>query len=391
MINKYGFFLIFLFIVQVSGGQTVDECLKSIEANNPRLKAARKLQEKKTVQAHTGIYPKPFSVNYGYFPDNKTVVDQKQTLNATQSFHLPGVYKKMGLLAGDKEDVASLEFQKIRKDLLSRARQMMIRMVYLGKRYERLEMRLRYARRQYEGIRKKAEAAGATLIDQNKARLHLLRVQRTINQNVIERERLREQLMALNGQKPLDLRLNEYPAFPDLMQDTLLARKMQQLPSLSIARREMQVADRQLDLQRALNGPELKVGYGAEIVGNSSFRGMVVGASIPLWTNKNKVQTARLKNEYRQLDYESRLMEIRSETRKQYKTSVSLKEDLDAWRSTLDELQSVEVLQKSLKMDQISLLDYYREVQYYYGVFDEYLALERDYYLGLDELYRYRL
>ena len=391
MINKYGFFLIFLFFVQVSGAQTVDECLKSIEANNSRLKAARKLQEKKTVQAHTGIYPKPFSLNYGYFPDNNTVVDQKQTLNATQSFHLPGVYKKMGALAADKQKAAGLEYQKIRKDILSRAQRMMIRMVYLGKHYEKLEMRLRYARRQYEGIRKKTEAGGATLIDQNKARLHLLRIQRAVNKNVIERDRLKEQLTMLNGQKPLDLKLNDYPPFPDLVLDTLMNRKTEQLPSLRMARQEMQVADRQLDLQQSLNGPELKVGYGSEIVGNSSFRGMLVGASIPLWTNKNKVQAARLKNEYRQLDYESRLLEIRSITRKQYKTSVSLKEDLQAWRSTLDELQSIELLQKSLNMDQISVLDYYREVQYYYGVYDEYLALERDYYLGLADLYRYRL
>jgi outer membrane protein TolC len=133
------------------------------------------------------------------------------------------------------------------------------------------------------------------------------------------------------------------------------------------------------------------VGYGSEIVGRSSFRGMLVGASIPLWTNKNKVEAARLNNQYHELDYESRIMEVRSETRKQYNTSVSLKEDLQTWRSTLDELQSIEVLQKSLNMDQISVLDYYREVQYYYGVYDEYLALERDYYLGLAELYRYML
>jgi outer membrane protein TolC len=391
MINKYVFFLIWLFIVQVSHGQTVDDCLKSIEANNPRLKAARKQQENKTVQAHTGIYPKPFSVNYGYFPDNNTVVDQKQTLNATQSFHMPGVYKKMRNLAGDQENLASLEYRKIRKEVLSRARHVMIRMVYLGKHYEQLEKRLRYARRQFEGIRKKVEAGGATLIDQNKARLHLLRVQRAVNQNVIERDRLKEQLMMFNGQQPLDLKLNDYPPFPDLTLDSLMARKTRQLPSLRMARKEMQVADRQLDLQQSLNGPELKIGYGSEIVGSSSFRGMLVGASIPLWTNKNKVQAARLKNKYSQLDYESRLMEIRSETRKQYKTSASLKEDLQTWRSTLDELQSIEVLQKSLNMDQISVLDYYREVQYYYGVYDEYLALERDYYLGLAELYRFML
>jgi len=297
----------------------------------------------------------------------------------------------MGVLAEDKGDVAGLEYKKIRKGVMSQAQLMMIRMVYLGRHYEKLEMRLRYARKQYEGIRKKAEAGGATLIDQNKARLHLLRVQRAVNQNVIKRERLREQLTMLNGQKPLKLNLKHYPPFPDMVLDTLMARKMKHLPSLLMARKEMQVADKQLDLQRTLNAPELKVGYGSEIVGSSSFRGMLVGASIPLWTNKNKVQAARLKNEYQQLNYESRLMEIRSETRQQYKTSVSLKEDLDAWRSILDELQSVEVLQKSLNMDQISVLDYYREVRYYYGVYDEYLALERDYYLGLAEMYRYRL
>jgi len=393
MINKYTGLLLLVFLLSGSfaRGQTVKRCLERIEKNNPGLKASRKLMKAKRVEARTGIFPKPISVNFGYFPDNQTVVDHKQTLNATQSFYLPGVYKKMRNLAADEGVLAALAYQKDRKEILLRAQKLLIRLIYHRKRHQQLEVRLRYARQRYEGVREKTAAGGATLMARNKARLHLLRIRRAMNQNEIERNRLMEQLDLLNGRRPLELSKAEYPAFPDLKLDTMLTRKPEQMPSLLMAGQRVSVTEQRIDLKKALNGPELKLGYGAEVVGNSSFRGVVMGASIPLWTNKNQVRLARIQNDYRRLDYEHKLMELRSETRKQYDVSRSLRRDLKTWRTILGKIKTTELLRKSLQMGEISILDFYREVQYYYDIYDEYLALERDYHLVLAGMYQYRL
>ena len=225
----------------------------------------------------------------------------------------------------------------------------------------------------------------------NKAKFHLIRLKRQVSQNRIEINQLQKQLKLLNGGEEMKFDLTTYPVFPEMPVDSILAERKESTPGVKIASQHKTIAESSVKLERSLNGPEFNLGYGSETVGNSSFKGVLFGASIPLWTNKNKVKAAQAEVGYMEMEYENKLLELRNETQKQYDTYLSLKESMEEYASTIEELESVQLLRKSLKLDQISALDFYREVEYYYTIYDEYLKLERDYYLALCELYRYRL
>jgi outer membrane protein TolC len=380
-----------LLISQFSAGQSFDQYLQKIEENNKQLEAARKLEQARKVEANTGIFPKPFSINYGYFPNNSTVSASKQTLQAKQSFHWPGVYKKMGRLADEKGELAGQIYRKKRKELLYTANVLMLRMIYLRKVNLRLEDRLRFAEKRFAGIQKMEKAGNADIMEVNKAKFHLLRIKRQMNQNQIDISRLNEQLKLLNGGLTINFSLNQYPVFPTMSMDSIIKEKTDMMPSIQIARQEIKMSEKSLELKKSLNTPELSIGYGSETVGESSFKGVVMGASIPLWTNKNKVKAAKADIDYRRSEYQNKLLDLKSETKKQYNAYLSLKKNLAEYKKTIEDLESIELLKKSLEMGQISVIDYYREIQYYYDVYDEYLELEKEYYLVLANLYKYRL
>jgi outer membrane protein TolC len=384
-------YLVFgLLITNSFFGQT-EEYLKKIEENNLQLKAAREKKQQKEAEAHTGIYPKPLSVNYGYFPDNNTVVDKKQTFNVTQSFYTPGVYKTMKSIASKRSDIANLSYKAKRKDVLSQAQKLMIKLIYSKKMKERWQKRVSFAKKRLNAVQKELDAGNANALELNKAEFHLLRMKRGLNEQNIQHKRLTEQLNMLNGGKALGFEADKYPVFTQVDQDSIFREKKAELPSVEMAKQKKEQSESMVDLQRKMNLPELKVGYGSETVGNSSFRGMLVGISVPLWSNKNKVKAARAGSAYAEASYKSRILDLKSETARQYNTYLSLKESLQDYRSTIQHSDNIKLLQKSLELGKISVIDYYREVQYYYDMYDEYLKVEREYYLALAELYRYRL
>jgi len=391
MQNKILFTLILLVSASFSVAQSIEEKLNEIETNNLQLKTARKQQEQRTLQAHTGIYPKPLSINYGYFPDNSSVVDKKHTFNVTQSFRLPGAYNKMKKLADSKGELARLDYKSKRKEVLLEAQKLMIRLVYSGKKIQRFQVRLANAKNRLDALKKKAKAGDANAVEVNKARFHLLRIKRKINQAKSKRNQMREQLKKLNGGNKLSFTLDNYPVFQTLQKDSIIQAKQAALPVARKTKKQRKTAQSVVTLQKSLNNPELKLGYGSETVGNSSFKGMLVGVVIPLWSNKNKVKTARANAQYAELKHNNILLTIKSRTEQQYQNYLTLKENLEAYESTWKASNNIQLLKKAQELGKISIVEYFREVQYYYDIYEEYLSLQRDYYLAMAELYKYRL
>jgi outer membrane protein TolC len=383
--------ILFISLNNHSPAQTHEEPLKAIEKNNLQLQAARKLKEQRSLKAHTGIYPMPLSVNYGYFPDNNTVVDKKQTLNITQTIHWPGAYGDMKKLAGSRAELAELYYEKQRQDVLYKAQKQLIQLIFNKKRLERLDKRVQDAEQRVKATEKKVEAGDANVLEANKSKFHLLRMERAFNKIRIEHDEIKQQLTKLNGGKKLETGNLEYPVFRELNLDSLIAEKEEKSPAIKIADQNKAQSKSMVEVERSLNLPNLTFGYGSETVGNSSFKGMLVGFNIPLWSNKNKVKAAKANAQQAEIVKQNKLLDIESKTKKQYQTYVSLKENLKKYKATLDDIQNTKLLKKSVELGKISIIEYFRELQYYYEIYDEYLQLEKEYYLVQSRMYKHKL
>lgn len=60
-------------------------------------------------------------------------------------------------------------------------------------------------------------------------------------------------------------------------------------------------------------------------------------------------------------------------------------------KSTLMTINNIELLKKSLSLGEISSIEYFMEISYFYHIYDDYLAIEKEYHHAFAELYRYKL
>ncbi|MGM0549867.1 MAG: TolC family protein, partial [Bacteroidota bacterium] len=144
-------------------------------------------------------------------------------------------------------------------------------------------------------------------------------------------------------------------------------------------------------VEKHANLPGLSVGYASESVADESFKGVTMGLSIPLWSNKNKLEAAKAEVAASELQLVSREAMVRGQTQRLYTRCQSLMSEVQQYTQTLGELRSDEMLSRALELGELSVISYLQEVQFYYEVENELLQLEQSYQKALWELYRYKL
>ncbi|MBA3986127.1 MAG: hypothetical protein H0X63_06050 [Flavobacteriales bacterium] len=64
---------------------------------------------------------------------------------------------------------------------------------------------------------------------------------------------------------------------------------------------------------------------------------------------------------------------------------------LSEYETLFDGLNTTELLDKSLTLGQISTIEYFMEMTYYYDALKNYLRTENEYHQTMAELYKYQL
>ncbi|WP_081782454.1 TolC family protein [Prolixibacter bellariivorans] len=133
------------------------------------------------------------------------------------------------------------------------------------------------------------------------------------------------------------------------------------------------------------------VGYESETVPGEQYGGPKVGISIPLWSNKNNVKRAKAQQEWAAVQYAGKVKQAGFELEHTYSQVESLQKSVKNYRKGLEEMSSMQLLNKSLQLGQISIINYVTEMNYYIGAYENFLSAEHDYYRALAVLMRYRL
>ena len=122
-----------------------------------------------------------------------------------------------------------------------------------------------------------------------------------------------------------------------------------------------------------------------------TYNGIHTGISIPMWESKNtvKLQKAKMDNsENAILDYSN---DYYYEIKQLYGRYESLKNILDDYQKVTNGIQSVQLLDKALAAGQISVLEYFVELNYYNSSYNSFLEIEKEYYEVVATLLKYQL
>ena len=373
--------IITLFTASVcSHAQSVETVLREIERNNPNLKAAAAEVEADVLAGKAEALLENPEVEFNYL-FGESGIGNRHDVRVSQSFDIPTI---TGLKAGKAEDIgqlAALKYRAQRQAVLLEAKQACIDLVYWSSLIEELNAHLEQAEDLVSSYEKRMTAGEATILDLNKARIHRTKIQGQANRAEVERQGLLATLRSLNGGTDPGFDASAPGLTEPLPEDfrTWFEEASAVNPVLEYVRKEVQLEERQLAIDKASRLPELVVGYMSEIRTAEKFRGVTVGVSIPLWSSSNKVRQSNARANAARERQNAAEQEFFQDLQRQYLEASSMKKNAELMRASLRESDSRSFLLSALTEGEISMIDYLVEIDLYYDALEQALAAERDY------------
>lgn len=372
--------------VLYSQAQGIDDVLKSIEKNNIELQAAQKdiaseLEEIKQSNTIEGL-----SVEYSPFMRSGIPGISSSELIVSQEFDFPTLYGARRLLAKKQHRVLKLEYQTKRRDLLLEAKIKCLDWIQLNQLKNVLADRLEKAQRLLELYQKRFEHGEATILELNKLKMEQMSLHADIAKNEAARQRVYQELLILNGNQPL---LLEHLAYPLVMikfnADSLRTHLLQTDAEVLAAKGYGEAAQQQLNVNKNSWLPRLTIGYRRNTEGDFISNGVQIGFALPLYTNQHKKKAAQAALEGALLRKANVQMKVTNEWRARQNELEQLRTSL----STYDLIflrQSLQTLRKIVEIGEMSLLDYYTEVDKIYEKWQDYINIEHQFQLVYAEL-----
>ena len=371
---------------------TIEQVLKSIEANNKELQANAQLIASQKLEAQTeNNLPDP-TLSYAHLwgADNKD--ETIGELVISQSFDFPSLYFTRGKLNRLKANAYDSSAELFRQDLLLQAKELCLDIILLRRQKEILNKRLDNAEKLSQMYAKRLQTGDANAMETNKINLELLNVKSEAAMNETALLGKLQALRALNGNNPIEFEGMEYPDTPfpsDYSQ--LKAEVIGANQTLQSLRDQISVAQKQITLNKSQWLPKLELGYRRNTETGAPFNGIVVGFSFPIFENRNKVKIAKTQALNLDLQKENATLQAESELAQLYDEAKSLRASMEEYQKTFRLQQDLDVLRQALDGGEISMIEYFVEVSVVYQSQLNYLQLENQYQKAMAKIYKNRL
>lgn len=369
---------------------TVDQVLTEVEKNNTTLVALRKSVDAEKIGNKTSIYLQNPEVAFNYLWGSPSVIGNRTDFSISQTFDFPTAYGFKNQISDLKNEQTELEYQKQLMDIRLKTSLICFDLIYTNALHGELTKRVEYAQSIAKSYQIKFEAGETNILEYNKAQLNLLNVSKALESNAIERNALLAELAGLNGGQAIDFtesvfQINELPA--DFEEWYVLAE--QKNPTFSWLKKEIEISQKQIGLNRAMSLPKLQTGYMSESVIGQQFQGVTVGLTIPLWENKNKVKYAEANSQALESIAADNKIQFYNQLKALHSKTIALQKNVNEYRSGLVSFNSSELSKKALDQGEISLINYLMEFSLYYESVNKLLELELDMNKTMAELNRY--
>lgn len=392
MIKKYiASSFLFLFALSLNAQTSLDFLFESVLQNNKTIKSYGLYYKWQKQANQVGLTPDNPEVEFGYFPGNSDAIGTKKVFGISQTFDFPTAYIHKKKLAKQGIQIADKEFQKNSQKILLNTWKSWAKAIYLNKKNVVLNKRQAQALKMLEFYEKKQSNGDATQLEVNKAKLFLIDIEnKTRLQNAMIKQN-NEELIKLNGGLPITIDDTSFTS-RTLQNWEEIAQKLKEIhPEMLLAKQNELFANYDLKLSKAAWLPSFTVAYESEDVMGDIYSGLKAGIKIPLWQQKGtisakKAQIAYTKNQSDELN----LNLLLNYKQKHLQVSVLLA-NLSAFEEGLNQMNNDYLLARSLELGQISAIEYFMELNYFYEITDQLFDLELEYQLSLAELYDFTL
>lgn len=371
----------------------IDNILHSIESNNSELRANQQTANSQKLQNRTdNNLPDP-GISYSHLWGEKSQDGTVGELIVSQSFDFPTLYAARARTNRLKDKALDAQNIAFRQELLLQAKELCFDILLLQQQQKLLKERLKQAEELASFFQMRLEKGDANILETNKVKLELLNIQTETRMNRTQLESKWKDLTAMNGNQPLNI--DSIPQVPlpllptdyEQLHNEVLNSDMtlQSLNSLDIASRRQIAVDRQGWL------PKFELGYRRNAESGTSFNGVVVGFSLPLFQNKNKAKIAKANSLSISYQKENTVQRAESLLAKLYAEAQALQTSIQEYKEALHSQQNLALLKQALTGGQINVTTYFVEVTVVYQSQQNLLQLENQYQKVMARIYKNKL
>ena len=371
--------------------QTIDHVLQSIEQNNKELQSAMQLTKAQKMENRTANNLPDPTVSYSSFYKNGAGPGHGTEFVASQGFDFPTQYITRKNQADLANESLSKEQLAIRRDILLKAKTLCLDLILLNQEKALMDIRKQNADELEALYNQRLEAGDANILEVNKIKMERMNVQTEVAQNHASHRNALQSLLAMNGNMPLEFAESNYPEVKEILDfntlcDEVIASDLD-LQALSFATK---AAEKQVSVNKQDWLPKLEAGFRRNTDTEMSMNGFVVGGSIPLFSNRKKVQIAKAQALSAQLMQEDAKVQVENNLMSLFNEMQQLKEAMNAYDVPLL-YKSLDLLKQALQEGQISLIEYFVEAETVYKNLQARMQLENQYQKVMASIYKNEL
>ncbi|WP_117172558.1 TolC family protein [Mariniflexile rhizosphaerae] len=388
---------IILFLVMMSfslgySQSNIDTILTEIAKNNKTIQANMNYWNAQKVQYKTGNTLYNPTIEYDYLKGSPANAGNQTDIIVTQSFDFPTVYGKKNELAKQLSTQADLQLKAANQELLLEAKKICIELVYRNKLQVPLTKRKEATEKWLANFKKKLDNGDGTILDVNKAEIQLLEIKKQFQDNASAIAKLNEKLTSLNGGTAIILTDVVYFNVPVIPNFETLEKEIEAQDYIrKTLEQEKVIAQKQIEVSKALALPKMEIGYHYQGILGQTYNGIHTGILLPLWESKNTVKLQKAKMVYAEGALSDHTNDYYYEIKQLYGRYESLKSILADYEKINQSVEPIKLLDKALSAGQISVLEYFVELNYYNDSQNSYLEIEKEYYDVVASLLKYKL
>ena len=372
--------------------ESIDSVLAAVERNNLELRALQQNNEasRLEIQSQNNLQ-QDLSVSYSPFFSRGYDGVSSSELVVSMGFDFPSQYVSRGKSGKLQNQALDMQYALQRRDILLQAQLLCLDLVRLNQEKELLDTRMANADELLALMEKRFAEGGANVIEVNKVKMERMNVRTLAAQNEAARQNALQSLRAMNGNIPVELLAAEYPAVSDIVDyDEFYAEVMATDAGILSAEASVDAAAQEIKVNRQNWLPKFEVGYRRNTAMTEASHGFLVGASLPIFSSRNKTKIAEARHTAAQSELENARLQAETQLQSRYNELQQIRSavqtyDVPLMHSTLDALKS------AVLAGQMSVIDYYVEADNVYGNISTYLLLENQYRKLLAEVYKNRL
>lgn len=385
----------FILLLTAAGAKSqtdgMGRILQSIEANNKELQAFRQLTVSRKLEAKTENNLSDPSVSYSYQFGSPGSLGKATELNVLQEFDFPTLYSQRSELIRLKGNAFDRQDGSLRRQLLLSAKELCLDLVLLNKQKALYERWLKLGSELADLYKRRLELGDANALESNKVNLELLNARTEYLMNETKRQGKLDELRALNGNIPVEFADTTYlPAEEMADFDLLKQEALAGNAELLSLEGEREVARQQLAVNKSQWLPKIELGYRRNTGLGERFNGMIVGFSVPLFENKNKVKQAKAQSLYTDMKKESLSQQAEAKLLQLYKEAQLIKSSMKEYNQSVVNA-SMPLLTEALQKKQISMIEYSVDAAAVFRALLNYIELENRYQKLMAQLYQHRL